>query len=455
MLTMVRSGGITGSPTAMPANWYLATSVAGGYLAGPGADFSGQSLLGVDFSPVGASGDLASADFAGVTVQGQLGGLNLAGANFTGASLRGVSFYGSDLTGADFSNADLTGGNLSVTTLTGTVLGSATLTSVAAWGLTGAPASLPTNWSLRDNCLIGPGAVLAGASLTGADLAHADLADANLTGALMASSDLTGTDLAGADLAGADLTDANLTSANLAGATVTGTLLSGVIWSDTTCPDGTNSDKHVDGCLSKLDTTPPAVTVTGVRSRRYVLGAVPRPGCATTDDGAVARPATLTVTTSGAHHVGRFTATCSGAVDLAGNKQAAPVSVSYTVVYGFGVYTAPGRGSTIRKASRRLVVRFRLTGAGGRPIARTIGASLAARHAVRVRLAGPGIRPRIAACGWDAARAGFRCVIAIPAGARTGLSRRYTLTASENVGTGFLIAPPVGKAVNPEVIHFR
>src|SRR5262249_60441168 len=50
-LTMVRSGGITGNPTVLPANWVLATSPAGGYLAGPGPVFSGQKLRGGHFNP--------------------------------------------------------------------------------------------------------------------------------------------------------------------------------------------------------------------------------------------------------------------------------------------------------------------------------------------------------------------------------------------------------------------
>ena len=136
-------------------------------------------------------------------------------------------------------------------TLTGTNLTGANLTGVDAWGLTGTPSSLPAHWSLRDYCLIGPGADLPGSSLTGADLAAADLAGASLTNAYLASSNLTGATLSKADLSGADLDGANLTRATLAGATITGAELSGIIWSDTTCPNGTNSNLYAAGCFSE------------------------------------------------------------------------------------------------------------------------------------------------------------------------------------------------------------
>jgi len=456
-LTMVRSGGITGSPIVLPANWVLATSTSGGYLAGPGADFSGQNLMGVNFHPGPGTSitDLAGADFAGATA-GQLGEDNLTGANLTGANLRGANFYGSDLTGADFSNADLTGANLSVTTLTGTILGTATLTGIAAWGLTGTPASLPANWSLRDSCLIGPGAVLPASSLAGADLSGADLAGADLAGAFLGSSDLTGADLTGADISGAGLTSANLTDANLTGATITNANLSGVTWLHTICPDGSNSDKYVDGCLSPLDTTPPVPTVTGVSANRhYVIGAVPTPGCHTTDDSVVVTPASLTVTTTGAHGVGSFTATCAGAVDRAGNTQAAPVSVTYTVVDGFGGFLSPKPGATLAKSARAITVTFRFVKASGQPIGAGVASALAAAGKVRASLAGPGITKRTATCTWNPTSLYFRCSIGTPSGAKTGSGYKYSITALENVGTGLIKAPAVGTATDPETVHFK
>jgi uncharacterized protein YjbI with pentapeptide repeats len=456
-LTMVRSGGITGSPMALPANWVLATSPAGGYLAGPGADFSGQNLSETNFNPGPGTSvtDLAGADFAGATVRG-FSGDNLTGANLTGANLRGANLYGSDLTRADFSNADLTGANLGITTLTGTGLGTATLTGIDAWGLTGTPASLPANWSLRDHCLIGPGAVLRASSLGEADLSGVDLAGADLTSAHLGGSDLTGANLAGADLSSADLTSANLTDANLTGATLTNASLSGVTWLHTICPDGSNSDGYVDGCLSPLDTTPPVATVTGVSAtHHYIIGAPPTPGCHTTDNSTVATPASLTVTTTGTHGVGPFTATCAGAVDRAGNTQAAPVSVTYSVVYGFGGFLAPKSGATLAKSAHAIVVTFRFVRSSGQPIGPAVASALAAAGKVRASLAGPAITSKTATCTWNAASLYFRCSIGTPSGVKTGSGYKYSITALENVGTGLIKAPAIRKATDPETVHFR
>lgn len=376
-LTMVRSGGITGNPTVLPANWVLATSPAGGYLAGPGADFSGQNLMGVNFNPGPGrpSADLAGADFAGATVRG-LGGDNLTGANLTGANLRGAGFYGSDLTTADFANADLTGANLAVTTLTGAKFAGANLTGVAAWGLTGTPVSLPTHWALRDSCLIGPGAVLPRASLYHANLSGTDLAGANLANAYMGTSNLTGASLRGSDLSGADLSGAILTRADLTAAIMTGTKLSGAIWSHTTCPNGTSSDSYTSGCFS-------------------------------------------------------------------------------TRLYGFAGFKSPLPGTTLVRARQTVTVTFRLTNATGKAISSRLAARLAATHAVRVTLRGPGIKPANAYCSWNARTQYFSCVIKLPRATRTGKKNGYTITAAENLGTGFLRAPAVAKAVNPETIYFR
>jgi hypothetical protein len=58
-------------------------------------------------------------------------------------------------------------------------------------------------------------------------------------------------------------------------------------------------------------------------------------------------------------------------------------------------------------------------------------------------------------CGWNATQKAFTCAIRIPSGVRTGSEQHYTLTAGENVGTGWPTVPAVRGTVNPEVIHFR
>ena len=447
-LTGVGGGSLIGTPASLPADWRF----VGGCLVGPGAALGGQQMTNLD-----------------------LAGVDLQDAHLSLASLTGSNLSGADLTGADLSRATLTSTDLANAKLAG-----ASLSDVTSGGITGIPASLPTSWLLVNGYLAGPGAVLMHASLAGADLAgvdltganfydadlsHADLSQANLADSYLDSADLTGANLSGANLAdvtleSSDLTDANLdganlTNANLGVATLAGVSVVGTIWSATTCPDWSDSDKHVHGCTTPLDTTPPTVTVTGVANGHvYVYGAVPTPRCQTTDDGTVATAATLTLA-RGANGVGRFTATCAGAVDLAGNKQSAPVSVSYTVVYGVGTFLAPANGATISRSSGVITVEVRLASANGLAIAGSRQASLAAAHDVRVTLRGPGVSGLTAYCGWNATHGYLACAIHFPSWVRTGSTNTYTITVTENVGTGFLTVPAVHGGANPIGIHFR
>ena len=80
------------------------------------------------------------------------------------------------------------------------------------------------------------------------------------------------------------------------------------------------------------DTEAPLVTVTGViEGAFYGPGALPVPGCTTSDDASGVRtPATLQITGGDGSGGGSFTATCTGAVDNVGNA-AADVSVHYAI----------------------------------------------------------------------------------------------------------------------------
>lgn len=206
----------------------------------------------------------------------------------------------------------------------------------------------------------------------------------------------------------------------------------------------------------RVDKTAPTVSVTGVTDGgQYVLGAGPAPSCKTTDNlSGVATAATVSITTPPGG-VGSFTATCSGAVDIAGNPQAASVSVTYTVVYGFGGFLAPLPKSTLSKSGSSIAVKFRLTDADGVPISPGASAALAAAGKVQVTLAGPPAITQTTPCSWDALNLFFQCNIKTPKGLLTGFGNPYTITAYEDVGTGFVPAPPVGTAVNPETIYFK
>jgi len=56
-------------------------------------------------------------------------------------------------------------------------------------------------------------------------------------------------------------------------------------------------------------------------------------------------------------------------------------------------------------------------------------------------------------CSWNNAGRYFQCNIGTPKGLLTGT--RHTITDSVLVGTGFVTAPAVGSAVNPETIYFN
>jgi uncharacterized protein YjbI with pentapeptide repeats len=77
-LSEVRSGGISGTPLVLPANW----SLTGGYLIGPQADLSQADLSGADLS----GADLSEANLTATN----LSRANLTGASFTRA-IRGTT----------------------------------------------------------------------------------------------------------------------------------------------------------------------------------------------------------------------------------------------------------------------------------------------------------------------------------------------------------------------------
>jgi hypothetical protein len=203
----------------------------------------------------------------------------------------------------------------------------------------------------------------------------------------------------------------------------------------------------------KIDKTAPTVAVTGVAAKQYVFGSVPTPGCATTDEiSGVATKANVTVS-GGSGGVGSFTATCSGAVNNAG-IHAAPVSVSYTVVYGLGAFKSPGNKATFNK-NASIPVQLVLANGSGQPISASTAAALGAQGRVEVTLAGPAITPHSTVCSWENGGRMFQCSVKAPSGVLTGTSNPYSITAIENVGFGFVTAPAVSPAINPETIFFK
>ena len=121
--------------------------------------------------------------------------------------------------------------------------------------------------------------------------------------------------------------------------------------------------------LALIDLTKPLVSVTGVsQGGVYTTGAVPTPGCDTTDAlSGVKTNATVNVTDVNNDGFGTFTATCSGGVDNANNTQAAPVSVTYSVKAAFDGFLQPIDGHSVNtgKYGRTYPIKWQLRDSSG------------------------------------------------------------------------------------------
>jgi hypothetical protein len=341
-----------------------------------------------------------------------MAGLDLAGASLTGTNLQNANLDGADVTGADF--------------------------SFVVWGNTICPDGSNSDQHNPDGCAtplnssapVAAPAVAAGTQGGNGWYTTAVTVDWHWT--------------ASGAVNPADCPQSSTTSGD------------GTLTLTATCTDLAGNVGHASYRV-QVDTTAPAVTVTGVRNgARYLLGAVPAAGCDTTDNvSGVASNASVKISSSGRYGVGTITATCGGAESVAGNSQTAPVTVSYSVGYGFGGFVTPRPGSVIAKSAHTITVRFGLVTAAGKPVTGRPAAAFGAAHLAEVRLSGPRIRSVTTSCQWNARARHFQCVIKIPATARTGARSRYLITALEKLGRTAIPVPVVRKAVNPITIHFR
>ncbi|HXS63926.1 MAG TPA: pentapeptide repeat-containing protein [Streptosporangiaceae bacterium] len=453
-LAGAESGFITGTPVSLPVGWRLID----GYLVGAGADLSSAGLQDAD----------------------------LSGANLTGVTLTHASLSGANLTDATLTTADINGAFFDGATLTGVISG----------GITGTPETLPSDWILatsrtQGGFLAGPGANLAGDDLIevnfgSVDLAGADLAGATATG--LPGANLTGANLTGAvihgSLYGANLTDANLTgadlskvmlgTANVTGAEFARADLDGVAgWGLTGKPASLPAHWALrDHCLIGPGAVLRDASLTGADLDRTDLAGADLTGAFLADsnltraDLAGASLAGVNLDGANLTKANLDQASLSGAL-LSGtiwSDTTCPDGTNsdlYTAgclsrrLYGFGGFSSPLPDSTLPAGARTIKVRFGLVNPAGQPITSTTAIRLASHHKIRVSLRGPGITTAVAYCGWTAGAHGFRCQIDTPSGIKTGKSRRYLITVTENLGTGFLTAPAAGQAVNPEVVHFR
>jgi uncharacterized protein YjbI with pentapeptide repeats len=458
--TVATSGAVTPPPSA-GVDW-AGCDLTGAYL--PNADLAGANLDGAT---------LKGADFVNA---------NLAQAALDAATASFASFAGATLDGADLSSATLTDASFQQASLRG-----ASLDSVSAWGA-------GFGWaSLRD------------ASLQNADLDAASFQGANLFGAT-----LTGATGAGSGWAGATCQDGTLADDHADGClgpvTVTTPSANPVIsagtagtngwytsqvtvtwyWADSNamaaagCPASTSSTGQgtavriaaictdaaghagTASLTEPIDTTPPVVTVIGVRNGAvYDLHDYPQfPQCQTTDAlSGVAWHAATSFTSppvNGTGHygiAGVWTIICSGAKDKAGNVAPTVTPATWTVGYEFGGFYAPRVNSTLSHKAKAITVRMFLADGDDHPIARSEQAAWAARHAFRVTLTGAGIPAVTAACGWNAKGGYLQCSIPMPRKVQTGRAHPYRIAAQQNLGSGWLPIQRDAYSENPETIY--
>jgi uncharacterized protein YjbI with pentapeptide repeats len=426
----VSSGGLTGTPAALPADWLLKD----GYLIGPNAQLVGADLTGVD---------LAHAD---------LQWTNLDEANLTDASL---------------ASADLAYAGVASATLSGTNLAGASLAQITSGSITGTPEALPLDWTLRDGYLFGPKAWLFYTDLSGMDLSGLDLADADLEGAILTGTNLSRTNAAGADLDGAQIADVDVTgtvlgSASLytirSGGGVTGSpaslprdwvlrsgwLIGPSVFLDNDNLNGVNLSETDMAAAEFSSSTFHGANLTGANlSGAFFFGA----------DFTSADLVGADLYSADFDAVTWTNAICPDGTRAASHDQSCANAT--TLAFRITGFITPRPGSTVRVSAKRIIVRVRLATASGGAIPASIAAVIAAAKELRATLAGPGIRAATVYCSWYARGKDFVCAITDPRGIRKGKKHSYSITIAEGPANDFYTAPHLGKAVNPETIHFE
>lgn len=209
-LSGIISGGLTGTPT-LPAGWII----SGGYLIGPGANLQGANLSGVDLT----GADLTGANLIGVRSGGLLGTPVALPSNYglyggyligPGVDLSGAKLDGLAIWGANLSNANLAGASINQTALNNTT----SFEGVRSGGLVGSIQNI-NGARLIDGYIVAARANLAGADLRGSNLSDLNLQEVNLTGADLTGANLSNSYLVGATLVNTNFTFANLTATNL------------------------------------------------------------------------------------------------------------------------------------------------------------------------------------------------------------------------------------------------
>ena len=270
-LVNVRSGGIRGTPAALPAGYALVhDNSSGGYIVGPRVDLSGANLANCVLSNM----DVSGANLSNATLTNAKTGPNLHGPPelFPSAAYRYVVSSASggfiigpqvDIRDANLSGADLSGFSFAGANISNVDFSATNLVNVKSGGTTGPPARLPAPFVfMTDNSfggfIVGPRVDLSGANLTNCRFTGLDISGAAFTNTILTNvksgggmngppaagtlparyryvvdaadgtggyivgpgADLSGAslrNLTGGELNGAHFTDANLASARLSG----------------------------------------------------------------------------------------------------------------------------------------------------------------------------------------------------------------------------------------------
>jgi uncharacterized protein YjbI with pentapeptide repeats len=214
-LTGVISGGVTGTPSALPAGWII----SGGYLIGPGANLRGANLSGVDLT----GADLTGAKLTGVRSGGIIGepielpeNWGLTGGYLFGP---GVDLSGARLDGLSIWGANLTNANLQGASINQTAINNSNITGLRSGGLLGTIQQI-NGAKVVNGYIVGPNVNLARADLREANLADMNLDNTDLTGADFTNANLERTRMIGAKLVNTNFTFANMTFANLEGTSI-------------------------------------------------------------------------------------------------------------------------------------------------------------------------------------------------------------------------------------------
>jgi uncharacterized protein YjbI with pentapeptide repeats len=488
---------------ALHGRGWIPSALAGAGLVGAGLLMPASASASATVTcPTVASGTgvVTPAPSAGVDWAGcDLANALMSGADLAGAQLQYANLSSADVENADLVNVDFDGANLFNAEVGGDAAG-ATFTSATL-----------TDTFLTDTNL--ESADLSGISGSGVKFIGSDLKDANLQDADVDYGDLSSADLFGATLTGLSDTSTMWTNATCPNGASANYYTDGCVspvavttpsatpvvtagtpgnngwytsavtvtwyWIDSNdlipaqCPASTTStgqgadvvvsasctdaaDNVGQGSVPlQIDTTPPVQRLTGFRDGAvYLAGRTPSPACRTTDAvSGVARNGIATISSSRPDGTGINTVTCSGGQDNAGNV-AATVTGHYTVVYEFGGFITPKVGSVIKIKTKTIVVRFRLAFLDGTPIGVRPESVLARRHDVAATLRGPGISPVVSTCSWNRRAKYLSCPIALPPGIKVGKHRHYTITATENLGSGFVKVPADAFSENPEPVSF-